>query len=823
MKTENENANSVEEHEEFSDVPSSPDPPKNSGIVLGFIIVLLLGLALALGVVAGPLITGFFAEGIVSQKSDDEAMAGHNHGAGGAGTAVVAEESSWYVCTMHPWVVQPEPGVCPICAMDLTPLDPNRFSGEIAIDPVVLQNIGVRVRPVVVRPLEKEIRTVGTVDYDETRVVDVNLKVSGWVEKINVDFLGAEVRKDQPLLEIYAPELYSTQDEYLLLWKNRDTPGNEKLLAAARNRLAFYDISDEQIAALEQSGKANKTMVIRAPADGVVIEKTVNSGMKVSPGSRLYRIADLKKVWVLATVYEHQLPYISLDQTVKMSLSYDPGKSREGIISYIYPFVDEKTREVQVRLEFDNRDGKLKPGMFADIEVLSRLAEGEKILAPRESIIDTGQRKIAFVSLGSGKFEPRNVTTGYDAGDGMIEIRDGLNPGEQVVVSGQFLLDSESRIRESLAKMIKGDLATEQLPEAEFLGPKEIVNLPAAAQEGISGAMDAYLAIQDDLYNSTTAGLRDKAMRFSAQLEKATALPPPGNLHFWHEREEVTALKGHAKQLAAAKNIQQARIQFGYIGEAFNELLRYTGIPESHSDEIVGLRCGMFESAPEGGIWLQTQGKARNPFFGSESAMKSCSAEQWNLPGAGGVDLNAADNTEQIQQMNSMDHTEHQPVAMTESVTNENHSDRSSHQVDDAYKRLLDSYVQMHDELFRNSINRLPELGENIQKAGMEMDESPEIDKIRQYAAQLVKASDMESARIAFGYLGIEMNKLLEKKGFPDSLGFELEGRKCGMFSKAPEGGVWVQVKGKVQNPFFGAEHAMATCAPTQWDYTARK
>jgi len=210
--------------------------------------------------------------------------------AAGGEAGADANESTWYIGPMHPWIIQPEPGQCPICGMDLVPVKPDRFTGEIAIDPVVLQNIGVRVKPVVMGPARKSIRTVGNITYDETNVVDLNLKVSGWVEQIYVDFEGAKVHKGQALFDIYAPELYATQEEYLLLLKHRDRMENEDLLKAARTRLEFFDIGSEQIVTLEKSGVATRTMTIKSPVDGFVIEKHVNQGMKVTPGMKVYRI-----------------------------------------------------------------------------------------------------------------------------------------------------------------------------------------------------------------------------------------------------------------------------------------------------------------------------------------------------------------------------------------------------------------------------------------------------------------------------------------------------------------------------------------------------
>ncbi|MBL4688120.1 MAG: efflux RND transporter periplasmic adaptor subunit, partial [Nannocystaceae bacterium] len=397
---------------------------------------------------------------------------GHDHREG----AVAAEGedgTQYYTCGMHPWIILPNPGNCPICQMTLTPLDPAKFSGEVTIDPLTVQNIGVRIGEVVTGPLVKTIRTVGTVDYNEPLVRDVNIKVNGWIEKLNVDYLGAQVTQGQSLFDLYSPQLYSAQEEYLLAYRNRDKVGADfvpeaargaaSLLDAARTRLLYYDITPEQVNELERTDTPTKTMTIRSPYTGVVIAKHANEGMKVDPGMQVYRIADLSKVWVLVTLYEYQLPYVQAGQNAVMTLSYIPGQRFEGKVIYIYPYLDKKTREVQVRLEFDNANGLLKPGMFANIELQNTLAR-ERTLAPREAIIDTGERQVAFVSLGEGKFEPRDVLMGIETSEGMVEILSGLEVGEMVVTSGQFLIDSEANIRESLSKMIRGDMASEQKP-----------------------------------------------------------------------------------------------------------------------------------------------------------------------------------------------------------------------------------------------------------------------------------------------------------------------------------------------------------------------
>ena len=412
--------------------------PKSIPLKWLFIILAVFGIAISLGV--------YFANPInkavnhITTHTDDD---GHDHD---------AASTQYYTCGMHPWIILPKEGDCPICFMKLTPLDPAKFTGEIAIDPIIVQNMGVRTAPVTTGPLVQSINTVGTVDYNETLVRDINIKIAGWIEKLHIDYLGAKVKRGQTLFDLYAPELYAAQEEYLIAYRANASKDNP-LLESARTRLSYYDITDEQIAQLQKDAKPSKTLAIKSPYEGVVIAKHANEGMKVDTGMQVYRIADLSKIWVIVTLYEYQLPYIKMHNKAAMSLPYIPGHTFEGSVVYIYPYLDKKTREVQVRLEFDNPDGLLKPGMFANVTLQNRLPN-ERTLAPREAIIDTGQRKVAFVSLGNGRFEPRDIVTGIQTENDRIEIRQGLTPGEEVVTSGQFLLDSEAKIRAAIARMM---------------------------------------------------------------------------------------------------------------------------------------------------------------------------------------------------------------------------------------------------------------------------------------------------------------------------------------------------------------------------------
>ena len=614
--------------------PPSAKPPRGPSVRMVLTVVLVAILAMTLGAAFNQnLHTAWTAASSylgIGQDHDQHAPTEKAEGAGGV---------QYYTCGMHPWVILPKPGNCPICSMELTPLDPKKFTGEIVIDPVVVQNMGVRIAPVVTGPLVKTIRTVGSVDYNERLVRDVNIKVSGWIEKLYVDYLGAEVVEGEKLFDVYSPDLYAAQEEYLLALHSRGkvgatfvpeaAKGAADLLESARTRLLYYDITPEQIKQLKASDKPSKTMAILSPHRGVVIEKHANEGMNVNPGMRVYRIADLSRVWVMVTLYEYQLPYVQTGQKAVMTLPYIPGQSFEGTVVYIYPYLEKKTREVQVRLEFENPHKLLKPGMFANIELQNTLAQ-RRTLAPREAIIDTGERQVAFVSLGDGKFEPRQVQMGVETRDGMVEILNGLSPGEQVVVSGQFLIDSEANIRESLAKMIRGNMATGQKPAVNVSPGGALASLPDAAASRLNDMLDTYLAIGDRLAGDSTDGLAVDVKHFMENLEALTSTAIPDDPHFWHKHDEIVKLRSSAQKLGKTTTLEEARLGFADLSVAMSALLHATGVPVSYPTQVQELHCPMFLQGQGGSIWLQPAGDVRNPFLGSR--MISCFDKRTALP-----------------------------------------------------------------------------------------------------------------------------------------------------------------------------------------------
>jgi len=364
----------------------------------------------------------------------------------------------YYKSTMMPGEVRQAPGKDSM-GMDMVPVyEEEEAAAEsqiIAVDPVTIQNMGIRTATVTRGPLRRTVRTVGVIDYDETALADVTTKFKGWVEKLYANATGALVRRGEPLFEIYSPELYSAQVEYLLAGSSpTNTPGAEGLRVSARTKLKFFDISDDQIAELERTKEPRKTLRILAPQDGFVIDKMVVEGQMVDAGMKIYRLADLGLVWVQAEIYEQDLVYIKLGQEAAVTLSYLPDREFRGRVTYIYPNVDEKTRTARVRMEFHNPGYFLKPGMFATVQVTSEL-EPSALLVPDMAILRSGEKTTVFVALEGGKFDPRTVTLGPQAENDTYQVLSGLREGDRIVTSGQFMLDSESQLREAIQKMLE--------------------------------------------------------------------------------------------------------------------------------------------------------------------------------------------------------------------------------------------------------------------------------------------------------------------------------------------------------------------------------
>jgi RND family efflux transporter MFP subunit len=447
-----------------------------------------------------------------------------------AATGSTTQPKQLWTCGMHPQVILDHPGYCPICRMRLVPMkmdseaggeapgggkrkilyywDPMLGPSSIAqapgksamgmdlvpvfedeqsagptvrIDPTIVQNMGIRTAEVSRGPLQKTVRTMGILEVPETAQYEINLKVNGWITKLYANQEGMHVHKGEPLFDLYSPDLQVAEEELIGAVKSLKAldpkaPGTlhseaQHMVDSSRQKLRLWGIADVDIDAVANAEKAPDTVPFRNPTDGHVMDKMVVEGSAVQAGMKIMRIEDHSKLWLDAQVYEEDMTQIALGQTVEVSVNAQPGKIYSGPITFIYPHLDQTSRTVLARVELDNPIHELSPGMYATANIITKpLADA--VWVPREAVIDTGTRQIAFVVVSPGHFEPRKVRMGIVADDDRVQILEGLAPGETVVTSGQFLLDVESRTTEAIDKLRQSDkTGVTPSPDGELVHP----------------------------------------------------------------------------------------------------------------------------------------------------------------------------------------------------------------------------------------------------------------------------------------------------------------------------------------------------------------
>lgn len=414
-----------------------------------------------LGVVGATALATTYAPHILSRLRGPEAGVDHSARQMAAVPPAAAErEVLYWYDPMHPAYKSDQPGIAPDCGMQLVPRYADEVEamsdmapGTVRLSPEKQQLIGVRTAQIGFEDVARTLRAVGIVEMDETRISHVHTKVSGWVRQVFVDYTWQHVQKNQPLFTLYSPELVSAQQEYLLALRAQSSLGQapyqevvasaNALLRAARQRLKLWDVTGEQIAQLEAEGKAKEELTVFSPVMGHVSERKVFPNQYVTPESDLYTIVDHSYVWVQAQLYEYEIAAVHVGQRVAMTVTALPGRVFRGQVIYVDPHLDTTTRSVNVRLEFSNPDLALKPGMYATTEF--RVALGRQLVVPREAVIDTGARQLVFLARGNGYFEPREIQVGPEM-DERVVVLDGLEPGETIVTSGAFLIDSESQL-----------------------------------------------------------------------------------------------------------------------------------------------------------------------------------------------------------------------------------------------------------------------------------------------------------------------------------------------------------------------------------------
>ena len=447
-----------------------------------------------------------------------------------------------WTCSMHPQVIRDKPGICPICFMKLVPVRKGGDApGVVHIDPTLTQNMGLRTAAVEEGPISTAVRTVGTFREAEPLRHEVALRVSGWIEKLHAGTEGVRLKKGDPLFDLYSPDLLVAQNELLAaaralkrLPENADAllrADAERLLESSRERLRLLDVPAETIDAVLAAGTARPTITFRSPADGFLLEKDVVQGAAVEASKKLFLIVDLSTLWLDAQIYEPQLAHVAVGRKATARVA---GRDVEGDVVFVSPRIDPQTRTAVARLAFPNADLALKPGLFASVELSIPVAE-KAILVPREAVIDTGRRQVAFVAKGQGRFEARNVRMGAEGAGGVVQILSGLAPGETVVVSGQFLLDAESRMREAIRKLSSPEPGVEAvvrayLPLADSLAHDKPVET-AAVDALIEAAKAANApAVAKEVEHLCCVPLKEQRERFKKVSEAVIALKPAGTV-----------------------------------------------------------------------------------------------------------------------------------------------------------------------------------------------------------------------------------------------------------------------------------------------------
>lgn len=524
--------------------------------------------------------------------------------------AAAAGAAQVFTCSMHPQVRQDGPGQCPICHMELVPLassgggDAATGAGGtgLAIDPVVVQNMGVRIAPVQHGPLLRTVRAFGVLRAAEPRQHDVTLKVAGFVERLHADTEGMAIAIGDPLFELYAPDLVVAQAELIAARQS----GNQDLLAAARQKLLQWDVPAATVDELQALDAPRRTLTWRSPVGGTLLRREVLAGAAAPADMLLLRIVDLGELWLDAQVAEGDLAGLAPGQPATATFAAVPGE-RAGDVVFVAPVVDPTTRTAAVRLALANADGALRPGMFARVALPRRLA-ADAVLVPAEAVLDTGHRRVAWLALGSGRFALREIILGAAGDAGMVQVLAGLQAGEQVVVSGQFLIDAESRLREGAQKFAAAGLLGDSPP----IAPPGDVALSAGERQQLDDLLRAYFAVTAALVED-----RDDDLGWGTFTQRANAFAGPDGI-----REAVTAL--HAALAAAADDVVTRRLRLLPASRALIDLCERARPSSALGRDLYVVHCPMVPAD-----WLQQDVVVRNLF---DVSMVPCGSVTRRLP-----------------------------------------------------------------------------------------------------------------------------------------------------------------------------------------------
>lgn len=600
-----------EESPEMLEEDSVPLKAVNWG---GLVLMLLMGLA------AGGLVFG-------GGGGDDEMASGHQHAEGEGG----GEASTTWTCSMHPQIQQDEPGQCPICGMDLIPASSGDDSGEVLEpDEIRLNERARKLARIRTTTVERRSsdgaakRLLGRIVPDETRVKTVTAWTSGRIDRLRVATTGERIRRGQVIADIYSPEIYAAHRELMSaldqLERLSDAQNYAKKSAqsgveAIRRKLKLLGVTDSQIERMEKADSPWESVPIRAQFGGTVLERLVDEGNYVNAGTGIYRVADLSNLWVQLDAYESDLPALQEGQRVELEVASMPGKTFEGEVSFIDPVVDPKTRTAQVRVEVENPDGKLRPGMWTEATILAQdIGAGEKppLVIPESAPLFSGRRSLVYVELPDKQvptYEAREVKLGSKVGH-VFPVIAGLEAGEEVVIHGAFVLDADLQIRGGKSLMTRPD-------DSAMRAIDRAMDVPDSFRDQLAPIFRAYLEMQRGLASDELEAARVSAKKMQGAIDSFAADGPPKAMRAWSNIEEQ--LVPRVEAFADAPDIGSARAVFEDITQQLKLLLQHFGNPLD--EELKVAFCPMaFDN--RGAEWLQTESEVDNVYFGEE--MRRC-------------------------------------------------------------------------------------------------------------------------------------------------------------------------------------------------------
>lgn len=584
--------------------------------------LLLLGVALGAGLVA------LFSPGDATETPSE----GHDH------SHETADKQQIWTCSMHPQVRKTEPGKCPICGMDLIPASSTSDANDHEAAPIELSKRAqalARLRTTVVRRKENasgQLHLLGQLEPDETTLRTVTAWTGGRIDRLQVNVTGQRVRAGQVIATLYSPEVFAAHQDLLVAKRQVERMANspntsrqaaEAALAAARQRLRLLGVPDDQLARMEGQESPTRAVAIRSPFAGTVIERLATEGAYVSTGTPLYRIANLRTLWVQLDAYESDLSRLSVGQPVEVTVEAFPGEVFEGKVMFIDPTVDPRRRTAQVRVQVDNRNGHLRPGMFADALVTTHDEEDgpNPLVIPESAPLFTGRRAVVYVEVHDGDragYEPRTVRLGPRLGD-VYPVVAGLSEGERVVTRGAFALDADLQIRGGASMMSPTQSPTGDAPD------EGAIVLSATQRATLAPIVEAYLGVQQALAGDNLKAATDAAHTLLSHAQKVKLKRPKAAVTAWAEISPE--LKKHAQHVAGAESLERAREGFEPLSAAIISLLGHFGNPLG---KPVRLAFCPMASGSDGALWVQQEADIRNAYFGA--SMLTCGEVRQEVP-----------------------------------------------------------------------------------------------------------------------------------------------------------------------------------------------